>query len=437
MPEPGGTTERTGVDARLPGARFSLALLLAINLVNYIDRYILSAVEPYVRAEFFAKDDPDAKFWMGTLATAFLVTYMITAPVFGWLADRWNRWGIIGSGVLLWSLATGATGLAWSFSALVAFRILVGVGEAAWGPTAPTVIADMYPRSVRGYVMSWFYVALPVGSALGFVLGGQMVHLASWHWAFFVALPPGILLGVLSFFRKDPPRGAFDGLTHKQPLRLADAARLLRNRSYVLNTAGMTAMTFAIGGMSFWMPTYIHEFRMHGTADESGQATLARVTMIFGAITVVCGLAGTILGGWLGDRLRGRLRGAYFAFSGWTMLGAFPLFLGMLWTPFPWAWALAAGAVFMAFLNTGPTNTITANVTHPGLRATAYALNIFTIHALGDAVSPPIVGLVSGRTGSMNAGFLVVGVMMLVAGVLWLLGARHLDTDTAAASGRG
>ena len=416
----------------LLSVRSSLALLLLINLFNYIDRYLLSAVEPLVRDELFGKDHPDAKFLMGLLAPAFLVTYMVAAPVFGRLGDRYRRWLIVALGVALWSLATGGTGLATTFGALFLMRVLVGVGEAAWGPIAPTIIADMYPASKRGWVLSWFYIAIPVGAALGVVLGGLIASKSSWHWSFFLMAPPGIVLAILAWFRPEPSRGGVEASrVDAQPLALKHALRdLVRNRSFVMNTLGMTAMTFAVGGMSFWMPTYIHEFRMQGGTDEAGTAQLAKVTTTFGAITVVAGLAGTLAGGWISDRLRTRMKGAYAAFSGLGMLAAFPCFLGVLYTPFPVAWVFMFLSIFLLMLNTGPTNTIIANVTPASVRATAYAANIFVIHALGDAISPPIIGLVTDRTGDMNKAFLIVGGAIVISGLLWLLAARTLDADT-------
>lgn len=435
--------------SRVPGAALSLALLILINLVNYIDRYNLAAVEPHIRDEFL-KGDPDAFTKTGQLSTAFLVTYMLFAPVFGWLAAKFNRWVIIGFGVLLWTIATGATAYAPSYNTLLLCRIVVGVGEAAWGPTAPTIIADMYPVARRGYVMAWFYVAIPVGSALGYMLGGQMAAHFSWHYAFLTAVPPGIVLGLWAFFRPDPPRGANDEGVIKRKFRPRDLLVLAKTRSYVYNTLGMAAMTFAIGGMSFWLPTYVNEYRLRYGVDEAGSANLGKVTFLVGVITVICGIGGTILGGLWGDKLRNKgIRGAYFKLSGYTMLAAFPVFIASLFVPFPLAWAFIALAMFLIFLNTGPTNTITANVSHPALRANAFGLNILFIHAAGDAISPRVIGQVRDATnsdthgtlwpalneagGNMNAAFALVGAAILLAGVLWLLGARHLEKDTAAA----
>lgn len=414
--------------------RFAVGLLLAINLFNYIDRYVLAAVSPAVSKEFFADGDPHAHSKMGLLATAFLISYMVVAPVFGWLADRGNRWTIVAIGVILWSLASGGSGLATFWLMMLIMRIFVGIGEAAYGPTAPTLLSDLFPVERRGAILAWFYVAIPVGSALGYVLGGMVIQFTSWHWAFLLTLPPGIILGVICFMMKDPPKGGTDGVqAHKATA--ADYLALAKIPSYVLCVLGMTAFTFAVGGMSFWMPTYLHEFR--------GEADLGKVNLIFGGITVVAGLAATLLGGWLADKLRTRFSGSYFLVSGAGMLLGFPFFLASLYAPMPWAYVLIFAAIFLLFLSTGPSNAIIANVTHPSVRATAFAACIFIIHALGDAISPWIIGAITDGTksptnpkGDMTLGFLLVGAMILLSGVLWMWGSRYLKRDTEAAPNR-
>jgi MFS family permease len=424
----------------LPGARLSLGLLLSINLLNYVDRYNLAAVEEHIRADLL-KGDPNAMAHSGSLVTAFLVTYMLTAPVFGWLADRMRRWLIIGIGVTLWSLATGMCGLAKTFEMLLLCRVFIGVGEAAWGPTAPTIIADLFPVSKRGTVLAWFNIALSVGSALGFMLGGLMAS-TRWGWpsAFFVVGPPGMALGIWCLFKKDPPRGLSDRVTVRRAFRFKDLGLLVRTPSYIYNNLGMTAMTFAVGGMAYWMPTYVHSFRMGGEiVTQAGRDAAAQVSFIFGGIMVVAGLAGTLVGGYLADWMRNHLKGwlgggSYFSLSGLTMLGAFPFFWAMLHRPFPEAWVYMGVCVFLIFINTGPTNTIIANVIPASIRASAFAVNILIIHALGDALSPPIIGRVSDAFDhNMNKGFELVGVSMILAGIFWLLGSRHLQRDTETA----
>lgn len=419
----------TGTDqSPKAGARSALALLLCINLFNYIDRQVLAAVEPEIRKAFFLPGDLNAQEKTGWLATAFLLSYMILAPLFGFLADRISRWQIICFGVMVWSLASAGSGLAATFVLLLITRLFVGVGEAAYGPAAPTIISDLFPLKIRGRVMSLFYMAIPVGSALGYVLGGKIDALYGWRWAFYLVMPPGLLLGALCLFMRDPRRGAAGTMEKKPHIGKADYLNLLKTPSYVLNTLAMTAMTFAIGGMAFWAPAYIYEYRH--------QPNLDHINFIFGMITVVAGLVATLLGGVVGDRLTVRFPGAYFFTSGVGMLLAFPFTLAFLYVPFPSAWGMLFCAVFCLFFNTGPSNTALANVTSPSVRAAAFALNIFVIHAAGDAISPPLIGWISGHY-NMNVAFFVVAAMMLVASALWFVGVKHLQRDTAAVEAAG
>lgn len=445
-----GMTEKT--PPTIPGAGRALALLLAINLFNYIDRYILAAVEPLIADHFFAATDETAMAKTGGLATAFLVSYMLLAPLFGWLADRFSRWLLIAGGVALWSLASGWSGLAQTFTALVVTRIFVGVGEAAYGPSAPTIISDLYSVEKRGRMLSFFYIAIPVGSALGYAFGGGIASAISkpdagwelwlqrlaasmgdsegWRWPFYLVTLPGLVLAVLCLFMRDPRgvRARAEQASARPTVTMSDVLALFRIPSYVLNTAAMTAMTFAIGGISFWLPRYLYKDR---AADFGGAPSLGQINLTFGAITVVAGLLATLLGGWVGDRIRKKIPSSYFLVSGVAMLLAFPVTILMLRSPFPGAWVLVFFAIFFLFFNTGPANAALANVTPPGTRATAFALNILLIHALGDAISPPLIGWIAGQT-SMNFAFVIVSAMMVVASTFWFIGTRYLARDTAA-----
>jgi MFS family permease len=417
-------------------ARKAVALLLTINLFNYIDRQILYAVAPPLSAEFHLSPTQT-----GLLSTAFLYAYMAFAPILGRLAERVSRWWIIAGSVAVWSLATGMTGLAASFPLLLASRIIVGIGEAGYGPSAPALISDYFHIEKRGKVMALFYVAIPVGSALGYVIGGQMNEWQGWRSAFYVVVVPGLLLAALSWFMREPhpqrPR-----VVSKGTLR-ADARTLLRIPSFLLNTAAMTAMTFAIGGIAAWIPTYMQQrmaeqegltalLALHNFGAEiQAKKILAEVTTTFGIIVVIAGIVSTLIGSWVGDKLRPRFSGAYFTVSGVAMLLAFPCTLAMLKLPFPYAWYAVFGAVFFLFFNTGPANTALANVTSPAMRATAFAVNIFLIHAFGDALSPPLIGWVTSHT-NWNTAFTLVSLMMVLASALWFIAARYLGKDTAA-----
>ncbi len=432
-----------GTAAKVPGAGLALCLLLAINLFNYIDRYVLAAVETEISDSLFGPVDPKApdaqaktqKIMdrMGWLSTAFLVSYMLTAPLFGWLAERRSRWALIAVGVALWSLASGATGLAATFFAILLTRCFVGIGEAAYGPVAPTLLSDFYPVRIRGQVLAWFYMAIPVGSALGYTLGGQVAKLdranESWRWAFYLVVIPGLLLALWAYVMREPQRGAADKVVAppRRP-RLNDYLVLLRTRSYVLNTLGMTAMTFAMGALGFWIKRYL-------TQNEVEPFCGLEPISFFGIVLAVAGLLATLAGGIAGDALRGRFPGSYFLVSAAGLLIGAPCCILFMLVPFPWAWIFVFFSVFFLFFNTGPANTILANVTHPSMRATGFALNILVIHILGDAISPPLIGIIGGRYGLL-AGFVVVSAFMVLGGIIWLFGIPHLERDTAAAPHR-
>ena len=445
------------------GARPALVLLLLINLFNYVDRQVLAAVVPSIERSFFGAGNGAGRSaalealqsWcrehlgfkpelalIGVLSMAFMVLYMVGAPIFGRLAERHSRWALVGIGVVLWSLASGASGLAATFFALLLTRCVVGVGEAAYGPVAPTILSDFYPVERRGQILAWFYMAIPVGSALGYVLGGAVaassigdlggrllgIHAESWRWAFFLVVPPGLLLGLWAFFMADPRdegRAGASGGASRARVSWRDYGILLRTPSWVLCTLGMTAMTFAIGGIAFWMPHYLaHKPNAPASA-----------TVLFGGVTCVAGIVATLSGGLAGDRLRARFPGSYFLVSGLAVLAGFPFMLLTLRASFPWIWAWIFATCFCLFFNTGPTNTILANVSPPAIRAASFALNIFVIHAFGDVISPVVIGVVADRY-DMDRAFILVGAMFVVAGVLWLLGVRSLQRDTMLAETR-
>jgi MFS family permease len=411
-------------------AGVQLAIMLAINMLNYIDRQELAAVMPIMRGSFAGMTAVGASL----LGMGFMLSYTILNPVFGGL--KLPRWRIIGFAVIVWSLASMMTGWATAFAVLLLARCFVGVGEAAFSPFAPSMISDLFSESVRNRMMSLFYVATPVGSALGFVLGGLIAgsHLG-WRWAFFVVGPPGILLGLLCFLMPDPakcgsgssgeaPVRATIKLARKQQYKL-----FFQTKSWIFVTLGMSAMTFAVAGIGFWMPTYITQYRHY-------QGSLAKANTLFGAILVVSGIAATALGGALADRLKKRYQGVEFLVCGVSMLIGFPFSIGMLYLPFPYAWFCAFGACFCLFVNIGPSYTIISRVVHPELRSSAVALSVFFLHGLGDVISPTIIGTITDVTHSMTTAFLGVSAMILVSGICFCLGKKYLANDAESAVSR-
>ncbi len=401
-------------------AFYTLGVLCVINLVNYIDRQVMFAVFEPIRLELGLSDTR-----LGFLGSAFMWVYFLAAPLVGPLADRFPRRDIIAIALVLWSVATAGAGLAVGFWSLFVCRALVGIGEAAYGTASPTLTADSFPAERRGTVLSVFYMATPVGSALGYLLGGLITGAWGWRAAFFLVGLPGLALAVL-MRRLREPAGA-GPRAHPLSAREALAAygALLRNRSYLLNALAMAAMTFALGGLAAWFPTYlIREARMG----------VAAANTMFGMVTVVAGVLGTLAGGWIGDRLQRRTRKAYFLVSGaGLLLGVPTALLALFLVAHPAAPLLIFVAELFLFLNTGPLNAIIVNVTRPEVRARAFALNIFLIHLLGDAISPAILGTLSDVAG-LRIALLLAPAMLALAGALCLAGTRWIERDMDAAA---
>jgi len=390
-----------------------MLILTFINLFNYLDRYVVSAlVESLKKETELALSDARA----GLLMTGFVVVYMAVSPVFGALGDKRGRPRLIASGVAIWSVATMLGGFAHSFASLFAARAAVGVGEAAYATIAPALLADYYPKRLRGRVFAVFYAAIPLGSALGYILGGLMDTHFGWRAAFFVAGGPGILLALLCLGILDPPRGAHDEQadTHAAPTNRAAYATLVRNVPFTVTVLGYAAYTFALGGLAFWMPSFLE--RVRGVPK-------AEATVQFGAIVVVTGFLGTFGGGWIGDYFLTKSRQAYLWVSGIATLMSVPLALVAFLAKEPGVYLGATvGAELLIFASTGPINSAIVNVVSPGIRATAVAVSIFAIHILGDVPSPPLIGALSDAT-SLQSAVLIVPAVLLLAGVIWTVAA--------------
>ncbi len=398
--------------------RYALALLLAVNLLNYIDRQVLYAVFPLIKADLHLSDTA-----LGLLGSAFMLCYMISAPLIGWLGDLMSRIKVASGGLVIWSFATALSGFAGGYKMLFASRTTVGIGEASFSTVSPGLISDYFPKERRGRVLSYFYLAIPAGSALGYLLGGNLGQAFGWHAAFLIVGLPGLVLSVPLYFLREPPRGGAEAPVLKYAGQTWRDYRLLFvNRSFVTNTLSMAAMTFSLGGLAQWVPTFLH--RMHGL-------DVARGNTLFGIITVTTGITGTLTGGWLGDLLQKKSSKGYLLVSGWGFLIGSAIAAYAISTPST-AGCLTAifFAEFFLFLNTGPLNTVIVNVTIPAVRTMAFALNIFFIHALGDAVSPTILGWLSDLWGLRKA-LLVTPFAILLAAFFSFLCMRFIEADSA------
>ena len=387
--------------------RTALALLTLLNLLNYIDRSVLFAVQPLVQSEFHLSNAQ-----VGYLTSAFLGFYMVTAPFTGPLADRYSRKLIIVLGAIFWSALTLLTAVTHTYWELLVRHTLVGVGEATFVTIAPTFVADLFPEDERGRIFGIFYLAIPVGTAAGYLLGGKLGPDFGWRIPFYVAAAPGFLLALAVWFLPEPPRGQFDSL--KETPERGTIPGLARNPAFWTVTLGMSAMTFALGGIQVWMPTFLSRARGYSLKDGNE---------LFGAIVVVDGIVASLAGGWLGDLLLPRMKSSYYFVSAVSMGLGVPAMMVALFFKGRIMLPAIAVAAFLLLLNTSPLNTALVNSVGAHIRATAIAVNIFIFHLLGDVPSPTLMGYVADRR-SLEAAFILPVIAMAISSAILFYGMR-------------
>jgi MFS family permease len=385
-----------------------LVLLIALNLLNYIDRYILPGEVTLIQQEFHCTDQQ-----IGALTTALFIVYMLAAPATGWLGDRFSRKPLIIMGAVLWSVATLTTAWVHDYWTLYVRHAVVGVGEATFGIFAPAVLSDFYPERDRNRVLSVFYIAIPVGAALGYLAGGHLGSLWGWRAPFFICAIPGLVIAALyGFFAIEPERGASDHV--KSTTDRATFAGLFRNKAFLTATFGLAMLTFAMGGISSWVPTFLSRVAGLSVADASTAV---------GAATVVDGILGTLVGGWIAQRWLRTNHRALYLLSFWSVALTLPCGVLVFFGPHKWAVPMLFVTEFFLFLNTGPLNAAIVNSVSASVRATAISLNLFFIHFFGDTFSPQIIGAISDRT-NLSIGLGSTLIFLVFSCVFLLIGSR-------------
>ena len=433
----------------------SLAFLTGLNLFNYLDRYVLPAVLAPMQKDLHLSAG-DA----GWANTAFMLGYFVTSPFFGYLGDRFARKWLIALGIFVWSLGTTLTAFSTGFALLLAFRILVGVGEASYATLSPAWISDLFSAARRNNALTIFYVAIPVGSALGFIAGGRVLHFAGspllvalknfcahfigsigagegdWRPAFLLAGAPGLLLALGLLFLREPVRGEADAddatrvpASHGPPSP-RDVASLFRIADFNLVLVGYTAYTFALAAFAFWAAKFLNE--VHAVKYENADD-------FFGKALVITGLLATMVGGFAASAWQRRFRAGYSTLLAASVLLAIPVAAVAFLTSNAGLsqWCLAA-AMFLLFLPTGPINTLIVESVPVMLRASAMALSIFVIHLFGDFWSPLIVGKLSDYPGvGLQRAVLILPVALAVAAIFWgWLAWRQAHTVTDVRTGK-
>ncbi len=391
------------------GATTALVLLTALNFVNYIDRYILPGVQEQIKGEFHLSDEH-----IGALTFWFMIAYMLTSPITGWLGDRFPRKPMIVIAALFWSGINFFTASVHSYNSLNIRHAALGIGEASFGIFAPALLADFYEPDQRNRVLTIFNVAIPVGAALGYLVGGTVGERYGWRMSFIVSAIPGAIIALLIlFFMREPARGASQH--EKAKLEKGTVLSLIRNKAYLTSILGYAAVTFSLGGISWWMPSFLQ--RVEGRTQSSA-------AFLMGAITVVTGLGGTITGGIIAQRWSRKTSKALYFVPAISAALAVPPALVCFFGPKSLTIPSLAIAIFLIFLGTGPVNAATVNAVRPEIRATALAGQLLVIHALGDALSPRVIGAVSDRS-TLNLGLGSTLITLVLASIIFFIGSRY------------
>lgn len=409
-------------------AKLTLLTLFWANFINFFDRQILAALAPVLKDYWHLSD-----YQVGLLATAFEISYALAPVPIAILADRWLRRRVVALALAIWSGAMALTGAAGSFATLLVGRAGLGLGEAGYGPSALAWLSDLFPPSHRSRAVGVHDMALMVGSAAGYGLGGLLGKALGWRPVFILAALPGLLLAVAAWLLPEPGRGQSDrqalGLeeTHGsvQPTPPATVLReLLAVPTFVVVIVVGTLINLATAGLIYWLPSFA--VRLHGLGvDQAG--------LIIGALTVVAGAAGVLSGGFLADRLLERTpAGRLLTFSASYAIG-FPLAVGAVLMrqtgPFL---ILATLAVYLFAFYLPCLAPLIHQVTRPERRATAMGLCLFVIHILGNAPAPALVGRLSDQTGDLRLGLASTLSVALLGAAIGLWGTRFVGRDTQA-----
>lgn len=407
-------------------ARYALGLMVAINFLNYMDRWVAASAGPSIEKDLGISDPQ-----FGLLGTAFLLVYALAALPFGYWGDRGVRKNIIGVGVAIWSVATLFTGFARTFGQLFLSRAVVGIGEASYFPAGTSLLSDWFPKAQRSRVAAIWGAGSTVGIAVGFAAGGFIAEKWGWQYAFFVAAVPGLLLAALAFQMREPLRGAAEQ-TGQAVARTAEAslknfALLLRIPTLRATIISQTLLFFVLASNAFWLPTLLQRrFAM----------TPSRAGLLAGLVIVVGGLIGTLAGGWLADRRatrtpRAHLEVGIVGFLAGAVLVTAAILAPLNIGPIPVFVPVFLLAVISLYLYSGPFTAVSQNVVSPGLRASAVTILLFIAHVFGDSHSTYDVGQISDWLGGNLQGALLITspTLLILAAVAAAAGLRTVKAD--------
>jgi MFS family permease len=364
-----------------------LGVLLVVYVLNYLDRQLVSILAEPIKADL-GLSDTQLGLVTGFMFALFYTTFGV--PV-AWLADRARRTTIVAVACGLWSLFTGACGLAGNFVHLMLARIGVGVGEAGGVPPSYTILADYFPPRRRGLAMGLYALGIPLGTFLGGAYGAWAAGRFGWRGAFLTLAIPGILAAMaLPFLVREPVRGGLDtGDDAKAPaVPLLTAIGLyVKSATLVLATLGCSLSAVVGYSLQSWSPAFL--MRVQG-------ASLHDVGAVYSPVIAICVAAGIFGSGWLVDRLGARSQRAYPLVPAAAFVLAFPLYIAAI-SVHDWRWSVALMAIpqGLTFTYLAPAVAVVQNLTPPSRRSTASAMLLFVLNLLAVGCGPLYVGAVS------------------------------------------
>lgn len=416
-------------------AHFAFTILLIINILNYSDRYVLSAVLPKIQVDLSLSDTQ-----LGFLSSAFLLVYALTTLPLGVWADRSTRKNIIAICVGVWSVATTLAGFTSNFIQLFMTRTVLGIGEAGYAPATLSLLGDYFPKESRGRILSFYSIGNLIGTAFGLVMGGLVADAFGWHWAFFIVGIPGLVAAFLIWRATEPARGVYEREEGEDESSVTHGGlgkdfwgavrHLLRIPTYWVLLGAFIFSFFTVGGASAWIPTYFHN---------AFSLTVGQAASISGAVLAGGSLIGTLGGGWASDYLqRRRPQGRMIVVTISFLVGAPMTWIALSMhelVPFIVTFFIA---VICLSLCLGPLNAIIQDVIIPEVRATAFGLALLLAHLLGDASSPTLIGALSDsfhaqgidKAQALGLALLTTApVCLALAGIVCLIGLRTVARD--------
>jgi len=420
LPEPKPSAEKD--QSPKAYAWYALALLTVVYILNFLDRSLIYILFTPIKKEMAFSDLQLAL--LGT--TSFVIFYTALGIPFGRLADRVVRKNMIAGGLAVWSLFSGLTGFANSFWTLFFCRVMVGVGEATLGPAALSLLSDYFPPHRRATVQAIYSSGIAVGAGIAFFLGGWIGQHFGWRWAFYLLGFPSLMVAVLVFLLKEEPRGRTEIATAKYTSK--DWKILLQSVPLRFHYLGYALFGLAANNLSIWGATFF--VRVH-------QFDIATIGFFGGALSLVAGVPGTILGGWAADRFRGVGRGGRMLFSSVAALVAIPFWLMLIFSSsIPLLLLANLVLLGLSLMWLGPAAADVHDIAGPHLRGLGIGIYFFSVNIAAYGVGSNLIGKLNDWLGAstsplqMRYSLLVCPAACGLAALILWLGSRSLERES-------